>query len=99
MNNHNCYIGEWINVEDKELITFEDLSTKIQEYNETYEYALNSFGQSFVDGFMKKKNIEDYFDNRKSTNINKFNYCPVCGKEIQWKLMKELTKQKNTNRK
>jgi hypothetical protein len=93
MNNHNCYIGEWINYEDKELITFKDLLTKIQEYNETYEYALNNYGQDFVNGLMKKKNIEDYFDGRKNTNIIKFNYCPVCGKEIQWKLMKELTKQ------
>ena len=93
MSNHNCYIGEWLNYEDTELITFKDLLTKIQEYNETYEYALNNFGQDFVNGLMKKKNIEDYFDGRKNTNIIKFNYCPVCGKEIQWKLMKELTKK------
>lgn len=86
--NHKCYIGQWLNYEDTELITFEDLLTKIQEYNETYEYALNNHGQDFVNGLMKKKNIEDYFDGRKNTNLIKFNYCPYCEKKINWKELK-----------
>ena len=88
MKEHKCIIAQWLDYEDTTLITFEDLLTKIQESNQTYEYALNNYGQDFVNNLMKKKNIEDYFDGRKNTNINKFNYCPVCGKEINWKELK-----------
>jgi len=88
MEEHKCIIGQWLDYEDTTLITFEDLKEKIQEYNETYEYAFNNYGQDFVNGLMKKKNIEDYFDGRKNTNINKFNYCPVCGEKINLKKLK-----------
>ena len=88
MEEDKCIIGQWLDYEDTTLITFEDLKEKIQEYNETYKYALNNYGQDFVNGFIKKKNIKDYFDGRKNTNINKFNYCPVCGEKINWKELK-----------
>ena len=30
-------------------------------------------------------NLKDYYDRRKSTNLTRFNFCPMCGKKIIWK--------------
>ena len=30
----------------------------------------------------------DYCDKRISTNLTQFNYCPLCGKKIDWKAIK-----------
>lgn len=32
--------------------------------------------------------MSDYCDRRKSTDLTRFNYCPMCGKKIDWKAMK-----------
>lgn len=32
--------------------------------------------------------IEQYCDKRCSTNLTRFNYCPDCGKPIDWKAVK-----------
>ena len=30
-------------------------------------------------------NLKDYYDRRKATNLTRFNFCPMCGKKINWK--------------
>ena len=32
--------------------------------------------------------LPDYCDKRKSTDLTQFNYCPLCGKKIDWKAIK-----------
>lgn len=86
---HNCYIGEWLDYENAGLITYDDLKEKIKSNNETFEYGLSTYGENFVNGLMKELKIKDYFDKRKNTNFNRFNYCPYCGKKIDWKELKE----------
>lgn len=41
---------------------------------------------------MEQLKIKNYFDKRKNTNFNRFNYCPYCGKKIDWKELKERSK-------
>lgn len=86
---HNCYIGEWLDFENTELVTYDDLKEKIKSNNETFEYGLSIYGEDFVNGLMKKIKLKDYFDKRKNTNLNRFNYCPYCGEKINWKKLKE----------
>lgn len=86
---HNCYIGEWLDYGNSELVTYNDLKEKVKSNNETYEYGLNTYGKDFVKGLMNKITLKDYFDKRKNTNFNKFDYCPYCGKKIDWKELKE----------
>ena len=38
--------------------------------------------------------LEDYSDKRKSTNITRFNYCPICGEIIDWKKIHKISKCK-----
>lgn len=85
MKEHECIIGEWLNYEDSELITFTDLKEKVKQNNNTFEYGLNTYGEHFMNGLMKELRLKDYFDNRKNVNLNKFNYCPYCGEKINWK--------------
>ena len=33
--------------------------------------------------------LADYCDKRKSTDLTRFNYCPLCGKKIDWKAIKK----------
>ena len=32
--------------------------------------------------------LKDYADRRKSTNLTRFEFCPYCGKKIDWKKIK-----------
>lgn len=89
---HNCYIGEWLDYENTELVTYDDLKEKVKNNNETFEYGLITYGENFVNGIMKQLKIKNYFDKRKNTNFNRFNYCPYCGKKIDWKELKERSK-------
>lgn len=82
---HNCYIGEWLNLEGAELITYDELKEKIKSHNENYEYGVNEYGEDFMNGFMKKLTLKDYLDKRKNVNFNRFDYCPYCGEKINWK--------------
>lgn len=34
--------------------------------------------------------LSDYLDRRKNTNLSRFEYCPVCGKEIDWKKLRRV---------
>nr|DAH86709.1 MAG TPA: endonuclease [Caudoviricetes sp.] len=89
---HNCYIGEWADYEDAELVTYDNLKEKVKSNNESFEYGLIKYGEDFMNGLMKELKIKDYFDKRKNTNLNRFNYCPYCGKKIDWKELKERSK-------
>ncbi len=33
--------------------------------------------------------LKDYADRRKSTNLRRFEFCPICGKKIDWKKIKK----------
>ena len=37
---------------------------------------------------IKGWSLADYCDKRKSTDLTRFNYCPLCGKKIDWKAIK-----------
>lgn len=89
MEEHECIIGEWLNYEDAELITFTELKEKVKQNNNTFAYGLNTYGEHFMNGLMQQLKLKDYFDNRKNVNLNKFNYCPYCGEKINWKKHKE----------
>lgn len=71
---HNCYIREWLDYENAELVTYDDLKEKVKNNNETFEYGLITYGENFVNGLMKQLKIKNYFDKRKNTNFNRFNY-------------------------
>ena len=83
MKEHKCIIGEWLD-EHPVLVTFEELQEYVKQNNETYRYGIEHYGFPIGQIYL----LSDYFDRRKSTNLNHFNYCPYCGEKIDWKQLK-----------
>ena len=77
-----CYIGIKHDYEDTRLATLKQLKDEIewlQGRKESFaEYGINN----------KIYTLVDYCDKRKSTDLTQFNYCPFCGKKIDWKAIK-----------
>lgn len=85
MKEHRCIIGLLHTVDYDELVTLSGLREHIKntvEFNET----ISQFPQ--YDIFNLHRNmfsLKDYADKRKSTDLTPFDFCPYCGKPIDWK--------------
>lgn len=95
MTEHECIIGEYISYHN-ELVTLPLLLGQIQrrkEINESLEREASVYAQNgrheLSDEMRKHKNPEyslaDFCDRRKRTPLHHFNYCPICGRIIDWK--------------
>jgi len=89
MNNHECVIGIMYDYENTELMTINNLKSHIKEVIELNEFARNDPIYSKLECYQKEYTIRDYADKRKRTNFRRFEYCPDCGKQIDWKKIKE----------
>lgn len=84
MNNHNCTIGLLYEIDYSYLATKKDLIRHIEnkkEFNELVE----------VFKYPNKEKIwelSDYADKRKNTDLIRFDFCPCCGKRINWRELK-----------
>lgn len=86
---HECIIGMYNNYEDTDLMTYSEIckmSLSEWELYLKYEDTHKRWG-------MKPPTpTEDYFDKRKNTELTRFNYCPECGKKIDWNELKRRCK-------
>lgn len=84
MTEHECTIGIYDNYGDTNTITFEELKylhmTDVKHYNENPLWTF------------KPHKFQDYFDERRVTNLIRFNYCPYCGKKIDQNELKRRCK-------
>lgn len=91
MKSHNCLIGLYYHSDDSEFVTVERLQALIED---TKEYNNMLHRDSLLCGakdlYKKEYTLKDYADKRKSTNLTRFNYCPICGNKISWNTLKEL---------
>lgn len=83
LSHDSCIIGLIrSNYEDSYLVTIIDLNKFINnnlELIKSFETDLPGYKHN-----LKRWMINDYCDKRKSTNLIRFNYCPICGKQINW---------------
>ena len=76
-----CYIGVIYDYENTDLVTLADLKEHIESHNEMVKFwKTHGFPE------IKEKKLVDY-----STDLTQFNYCPLCGKKIDWKAIKDGT--------
>jgi rRNA maturation endonuclease Nob1 len=89
MSEHECYIGllhkDYFH---SELTTLNELKEHIEENK-----RINKMRIEFYSMYDKKPRIvlytlKDYADRRKSTDMSRFEFCPYCGKKINWKKIK-----------
>lgn len=86
---HECIIGMYNNYEDTDLITYSEIcKMSLSEWKMylKYEDAHTRIGKS------PPTRLEDYFDKRKNTELTRFDYCPYCGKKIDWNELKRRCK-------
>ena len=86
---HSCFIGIINDYDNTEMVTLEGLKYHIQYMSEAIE-ALKKQGlfNEHLYG-ARAWTLVNYCDRRKSTDLTRFEYCPVCGKKINWKAIKE----------
>ncbi len=82
---HECVIGLWIDYDDTESVTFRQLKHEV-ECNAAF---LEWKNENMAGKKAQIKTLNDYLDKRKSTNLQRFDYCPYCGKNIDWKELRE----------
>ena len=80
-----CWIGVRYDYENTDLVTLADLEGYIEREKRLAESNKDS---EWWQSMCKKYTLEDYCDKRKSTDLTRFNYCPLCGKKIDWKAIK-----------
>lgn len=84
MSEHECIIGMYYDFDDTQLITLVELQEKIKWCISMDEYCKSN-------GWPTPRavyTLSDYCNRRKSTNLTKFEFCPYCGKKIDWKKIK-----------
>ena len=83
--NHECIIGIWNDYDDTGPVTLNGLKENVSHNNAFYEQHMTEYGHDIG---IKYIVLSNYFDKRKRINLNRFRYCPECGKEINWKQLK-----------
>ena len=82
---HDCYIGLRNDYENTDIVTLEELKMYIETEQKLAEQHKDS---DWWQSILCKYTLDDYGDMRKSTNLTRFRYCPMCGKKIEWKQIK-----------
>ena len=97
MTNHECVIGLVFRYEHQETATLNELKEHIAEKAE-YNAHLKDDGLEHAGWLYRKEwSLKDYCDKRKATDLTRFDYCPLCGKKIEWMKIKEDSKRPHWN--
>lgn len=75
---HECIIGILSNYDTTDVVTLSELKNHI-ELSKRLCHIFHT----------KPYELADYCDRRKSTDLTLFDYCPKCGKKINWKSIKK----------
>ena len=85
MDDHECIIGLLHYIDYSDLVTMYELEQHIQENIEQNEQLDRiPFLRNYPNLYNKWLSMRDYADKRKHTDLTRFDYCPVCGKKINW---------------
>ena len=86
----NHIIGLLHHRDYSELVTLVKLIGHIRKRNEFNDMIRRDPNFNDLQHFMwKEYTLKNYGDFRVSTNLSRFNCCPYCGTEIDWKAIKE----------
>ena len=82
---HECIVGMLNDYENTDIVTLAELKEHIETEKRLAEAHKDSEWWQSVFG---KYTLDDYCDKRKSTDLTRFEYCPLCGKKIDWQAIK-----------
>ena len=91
MKEHECIIGLVHHSDYSELVTLQILKAHIKSNKEFNDYIKNDPPLQRASWLLKNEwTLKDYADKRKSTDLYQFDFCPVCGRAIDWKAIRRL---------
>lgn len=92
--NHECFIGVLHHCDFSELATPKRLEKHIEE-NKSYNRYLcdDPILRNCEELKAKEWTLKHYADKRVSTDLTRFNFCPSCGKKIDWKSIRERSEK------
>lgn len=97
MTEHECIIGLFL-WDENFLVTLTDIKKQLAEtieYNKYVEREAEGwpYERPDADTIRKLKRTEypldSFFDRRRKSPLYHFDYCPICGKKIDWKAMRD----------
>ena len=90
MSEHECIIGLLNDYDNTKLVTTNELLQEIKDDVSVCNYLSLLYKEyGIIDKEIKSTyTLKDYCDKRKSTNLTRFEFCPYCGKKIDWKKIK-----------
>ena len=84
-----CCIGIINDYDNTSMVTLDGLKNHIKDRLELKQaFERDVLFKDYNHG-IKGWNLADYCDKRKSTDLTRFNCCPLCGKKIDWKAIKD----------
>ena len=85
---HECFVGVLNDYDNTEMVTIEGLRRHIRDTSELIETLKRDklFNEHLYG--CRAWTLVDYCDKRKTTDLSRFEYCPMCGKKIDWKAIK-----------
>lgn len=87
--NNGCIIGLVYHVDDRELVTLDRLIEHIQHQKDYNRWIDEDKHLKTMGLKTKEYSLKDYADRRKATDFRRFEYCPDCGKKIDWTAIKK----------
>ena len=89
MSCKECIIGIINYQEGYELATVSKLKKHMEDRRSFNEYIREVYGGNAVGWLLHREwTRKQYCDKRVSTDLTRFDYCPYCGKKIDWRKMK-----------
>ena len=95
MSKHECIIGLLNDYDNTKLVIINELLQEIKDEVSVCNYLSLLYKEyGIIDKEIESTyTLKDYCDKRKSTNLTRFDYCPYCGKKIDWKKIKNEGKE------
>ena len=90
----NHIIGLLNRYEFDELVTLGELKCHIEENKDFFDACNKQELYHLIEG-RKLYTMDDYCDMRKSTDLMRFKFCPLCGEKIRWNKIKESERNGN----
>ena len=83
-----CCIGIIHDYDNTRMVTLAELKEHIKSRLELRDYNRKMLLTKEYNNHFKYWYLHEYCDKRHSTDLTRFNYCPLCGKKIDWKAIK-----------
>ena len=84
-------IGMLYDYENTKIITLPNLLEHIKREKDFADYQKQQNGYIIFND--RVCSMEDYCDKSKDSDLERFEYCPICGEKIDWEKIKEENKK------